>query len=440
MRLEAGRPRCGRALSALVRTWVVAIALLAPAGAASAADPGGTPPAPDLDAAAWVLIDARDGDRLAARAPASRRSIASTTKLMTAFLALRDLPLDKRLEVPPYDAAPAESVAGLTTGERLTVRDLLTAMMLPSANDAAATVAVGVSGSESAFVAEMNEAAADLGLAGTSYANPIGLDEPGNYSTAADLAELARELREDRRFVEIVSQPEATLESGAVPRTVVTRNTLLLSDPTVDGMKTGHTIEAGYVLVASAKRDGVPLISVVLGAASEAGRDAASAELLDYGYSLYERRSPFRADEELASVDVRYEDEPLALLAERPLAVPARADERLRASVDAPAGVEGPIAAGDRLGTAVVTLDGERVGAVPLLAAAPVAEPGFTDRIGGTWVLVAAVLVAIVILLAVALALRRRSHLRRAEPGQEERIMRRQERSRRRHDRGGDDA
>jgi D-alanyl-D-alanine carboxypeptidase (penicillin-binding protein 5/6) len=315
---------------------------------------------------------------------------------------------------------------------------LITAMMLPSANDAAATVANGVAGSEAAFVDEMNAAAADLGLDDTSYSNPIGLDSPDNYSTATDLAELGRALRADKRFREIVAQPEATLKSGAMPRTVTTRNTLLLSDPTVDGMKTGHTSLAGYVLVASAKRQGVPLISVVLGAGSEAGRDAASAELLDYGYSLYERRSPFRADEEMASVEVRYEDDPLELLAARSLPVQARDDQRLAASVDSPAELEGPIEKGEKLGEATVTLDGKFVGRVPLVAAAAVAEPTIVDRVGGPWVVAAAVVLLIVILLLAALALRRRSHLqRRAESAPEERSMRRQERQRRRQNGGG---
>ena len=431
MRGADTRPLGGRVLRALAAA-LAAVALLATPAAAA-----GDPKPPEIDAAAWTLIDARDGEQLAAHAPDRRRSIASTTKLMTAYLALQELPLDRKLVVPPYQALPAESIAGLTAGERLTVRDLLTAMMLPSANDAAETVALGVAPTEAAFVEEMNAAAAELGLDGTSYANPIGLDDPANYSTATDLAELARVLRGDKRFREIVSQPEATLESGAMPRQVVTRNTLLLSDPTVDGIKTGHTTEAGYVLVASAKRKGVPLISVVLGAGSEAGRDAASAELLDYGYSLYDERSPFRKGESLASAQVRYEDEPLELVAKRALAVPAREDQVLEAEVDAPAEVEGPIEKGEPLGTSTVTLDGERIGQVPLLAAVAVAEPTFVDRIGGPPVVAAAAVLLIVILLGVAFALRRRRLLREeAARSPEERMKRLEERSRRR-DGGG---
>lgn len=429
-------PRRRRSHAALVVAVCLAVlsclASVSGAGAQSGGADGPAARAPELEASAWILIDARDGDRLAAFAPNRRRAIASTTKLMTAYLAL-DEQLDRKLTVPPYEAAAAESLAGLTTGERLTIRDLLTAMMLPSANDAAATIALGLAPSEDVFVGEMNEAAADLGLRGTSYANPIGLDEAGNHSTAADLSKLAMELRDDRRFRQIVSQPEATLESGSVQRRVITRNTLLLADPTVDGIKTGHTLEAGYVLVASAKREDVPLISVVLGTASESARDEASAELLDYGYSLYDRRSPFRADEVLATSDVRYGDAPLELMAKRALGVPVRADQELRAEVDAPAEVEGPIAQGAKLGMATVTLEGERVGKVPLIAAAAVAEPSIVDRVGGPLVVVAVGVLLIVILLIVAFALLRRRNLRReAQRSPEERMQSRHQRTRRR--------
>jgi D-alanyl-D-alanine carboxypeptidase (penicillin-binding protein 5/6) len=171
---------------------------------------------------------------------------------MTAYLALRDLRMGEKLVVPRYDAEPAESLAGLEKGERLTVHDLLVAMMLPSANDAAETVAQGIAGSEPAFVAEMNRAADKLGLDRTHYANPIGLDAKRNYSTAEDLTTLAEELLSDKPFRRIVAMPKAKLTSGARNRTVINTNTLLRSDPTVDGVKTGHTTDAGYVLVASA--------------------------------------------------------------------------------------------------------------------------------------------------------------------------------------------
>lgn len=412
------------------------IALCAGAPAAVAGQQANA--APDLDAAAWLLIDPRDGHRLAAHSPSSQRSIASTTKLMTAYLALRDLPLGKKLKVPPYSPAPAESVVGLTTGERLTVRDLLTAMMLPSANDAAATIAVGVAGSEGAFVGEMNRAARELGLEDTSYANPIGLDDIGNYSSAADLAKLTTILLEDKRFRKIVAQPEAELSSGAMPRHVVTRNTLMLSDPSVDGVKTGHTIDAGYVLVASAKRKGVPLLSVLLGAPSEAERDAASEELLDYGFSRYRQRAPFTRTDELAAADVRYEDEDLPLVAARVIGARVRDDQRFDTVIDAPAEIEGPIAAGAKLGSVAVLLDGKPVGRAPLVAAEAVPAPSLIDKAGGPVVLIAVVIGLAVILLLVAWAIRRRGGEGRKGRSAEERMRSLEERNQRRNLREGE--
>ena len=420
-------------MAALVALVVALGALASPSPATAAPNADA---APDLDAAAWLLIDPRDGHRLAAHAASSQRAIASTTKLMTAYLALQNLKLGQKLKVPPYSPAPGESVAGLQAGERLTVRDLLTAMMLPSANDAAYTVAVGVAGSEGAFVDEMNRAAKDLGLDDTSYSTPIGLDDIGNYSSAEDLLTLTTLLMKDGRFRGIVSQPEAELTSGAVPRTVVNRNTLLLADPTVDGVKTGHTLDAGYVLVASARRKGVPLLAAVLGAPSEAERDAASEELLDYGFSRYSQEMLFQVGDELASADVKYSDEPLSLVADGERGARIRDDQSFTTEVDAPGEVEGPIDEGERLGSVTVLLDGKPIGRVPLVAAEAVPAPSFVDRIGGPWVLVAIAIAAIGIILLVAWALRRRGEEGRKGRSAEERMRSRDERNRRRNLRG----
>ena len=416
---------------------LLAIVLLAaPAVAAAATEPR-EEPAPKLNAATWLLVDPTDGEELAAHAPDRERAIASTTKLMTAYLALKKLRMGEKLEVPAYSAGAAESVAGLVEGERLTVHDLIVAMMLPSANDAAETVAEGISGSKRAFVSLMNRTAADLGLDRTHYANPIGLDAKGNYSTAADLTDLASKLLSDKRIRKIVSKPQATLKSGAERRVVTNTNTLLLSDPSVDGVKTGHTLDAGYVLVASAKRDTVPLLAAVLGAPSEADRDAGAEALLDYGYSLYEHRNAVRKGERAASATVRYEDENLPLLAKRPIAVSIRPDQDLRIDVGGPEQVEGPIATGDRLGQVTVTLDGKFVGRTPLVAGRDVDEPTVIDRIGGPLVAALIVIVLIVIIAAVAFALRRRHRASSdSERDPEERMRTRHERIRRR--RGGD--
>jgi D-alanyl-D-alanine carboxypeptidase (penicillin-binding protein 5/6) len=437
MRIGGPRsPRLGRVVSPVILAALLAVLGAAPAIAAAATE-SQDEPAPKLNAATWLLLDPTDGEELAAHDPDRERAIASTTKLMTAYLALKKLRMGEKLEVPAYSAGAAESVAGLVEGERLTVHDLIVAMMLPSANDAAETVAEGISGSKRAFVALMNHTAADLGLDRTHYANPIGLDANGNYSTAGDLTDLASKLLSDRRFRKIVSKPEATLKSGAERRVVTNTNTLLLSDPSVDGVKTGHTLDAGYVLVASAKRDSVPLIAAVLGAPSEADRDADAEALLDYGYSLYEHRNAVRKGERAGTASVRYEDEDLPLLAKRAIAVSIRPDQDLRVDVGGPKQVEGPIAAGDRLGQVTVTLDGKFVGRTPLVAGRDVDEPTVVDRIGGPLVVALIVLALIVIIAAVAFALRRRHRASRdSERDPEERMRTRHERIRRR--RGGD--
>ena len=187
---------------------VIAAVAAAPAGAAEA------PPAVP-GARAAIVIDARDGTVMFAKHPDAERAIASTTKLMTALLALEQARPSDVFTAPAYNAMPAESRINLREGEQMTVHDLLEALLLESANDAAETLAEGVSGSREAFVEEMNARAADLGLEHTSYANPIGLDEAGNYSSARDLANLARVLLRRPRFARIVDMPEAELESGA---------------------------------------------------------------------------------------------------------------------------------------------------------------------------------------------------------------------------------
>ena len=196
-----------------------AAVLLAGGPAAVAADP---PPATSGDAV--LVVDARTGDAMHAANAGSPRPIASATKLMTALLTLERAQLDDVFPAAQYAASPVESKINLMPGERMTVRDLSTALLLESANDAAVTLAEGVAGSREAFVREMNRRAVELGLSDTSYANPIGFDDPDNHSSARDLARLARRLLANREFARIVDLPMATLESGARPRTIDNRN------------------------------------------------------------------------------------------------------------------------------------------------------------------------------------------------------------------------
>ena len=413
---------------------LAALALPAAAGAAGSKAP------PQLDARAWILIDARTGDALVAHASARSLPIASTTKLMTAHIALRKLPFAKRVKTVPYSAIPSESLLGVPAGTSISVRDLLYSLILRSANDSAHTLAQVIGGTQAHFVTEMNRDAAALGLADTHYSNPIGLDSPGNYSSARDLATLTRDLLADRRFAKIADSTDALLTSLDPQLPITTRNTLLYRAPWIDGVKTGHTLGAGYVEVGAGRRKGVQLISAVLGAPSEAARDSESVALLDFGFGLYRERHPVRSRQTLATPSIRYSGGELALRASHPIVVGVRRGERLRTSVRAPDEVTGPIRKGKRLGRVTVTVDGRPAGAAALLAAKAVSEASEFDKLRSHALLVLA-LIALggSAILVAAFAIRRR--MRRVhvseEDMEEDREQRRILREQRRNDREG---
>jgi D-alanyl-D-alanine carboxypeptidase (penicillin-binding protein 5/6) len=383
-----------------------------PAGAQERSEP------PAIEAPSAVLFQPDTGDVVFERADTERRPIASTTKLMTALITLEQADLGDTFTAIPYPALPAESLMGLRAGERISVRDLLEGLLLASGNDAAATLAVRISGSERAFVRAMNRRARELGLEDTHFANPIGLDDPGNYSTAADLVKLALLLQRDPFFARTVDRTEAVVGTGARRRTIVNRNTLLQSAPWVTGVKTGHTSQAGYVLVGSARRDGVRLVSAVLGTASELQRNADSLALLRWGLSRYRVDTAVRRGEVLAQPDLAFRETRTPIVAERRarlvLARGDRAQVRVRGVPDE---IEGPLDAGARVGTAVVLRDGDVVARVPLVTQEAVASPSIGDRLSSAlpvpwWLLVLAALLACSLLLALR---HRRRALRRRE-------------------------
>jgi D-alanyl-D-alanine carboxypeptidase (penicillin-binding protein 5/6) len=356
-----------RALGPLAAVLLAVLALAAPAAAA--------PPYVGTARSA-IVVDAQDGDVLFGKDARERRAMASTTKLMTALLATERARPDEVFTAPEYDALPAESQIHLRKGERMTVHDLMRALLLESANDAAVTIADGVSGSRAAFVRDMNRRARQLRLTGTHYANPIGLDEPGNYSTARDLAELARRLLRDRRIARIVDMPEAVLQSGVRRRVVDNRNDLVARYPFVDGVKTGHTQQAGYVLVGAARRGQAQVVTVVMGEPSEAARDADSLALLRWGLGQYRRVDALRAGRILARVKVRYRDERAELVPARGVRLTVHRGERISRRVRAPNELHGPLADGTRVGTVTVLREGEVVRRVPLVTASGVPGAG----------------------------------------------------------------
>jgi serine-type D-Ala-D-Ala carboxypeptidase (penicillin-binding protein 5/6) len=361
---------------------LAALACLLLPAAASAAPRAQQGPKPA--ARSWGVVDARTGDVLTSHAGNSELPIASTTKLMTAYVAMREMPLDKIVHAQPYRPEYGESLMGLRTGEPISVRDLLYGLILRSGNDAAHTLAIAAAGSEAGFVAEMNRYAAALGLSHTHYANPVGLDQKGNYSSAFDLMTLTRHLLEEPAFAEIADSRSAVLRSVHPQRRIATINELLLMAPWVTGVKTGHTFGALYVLVGSGQRRGVSLISAVVGTWTDEERFDDSLALLEWGFSRYSRRLPIRRGQDLADPEIRYSGGRLPLRAERSLQVGLRRGQQLDLRVRAPQEVEGPLVRGARLGRATVFVDGREAGAVSLRAGRAVPEASLFDRARAT--------------------------------------------------------
>jgi D-alanyl-D-alanine carboxypeptidase (penicillin-binding protein 5/6) len=406
---------------------VAALLTFAPAAAAQ------TSAGPRLEGAkAAIVMEASTGDVLFARNPRLRREIASTTKLMTVLVALQRDDLDDVFSAADYQASPIESQIGLRAGERMSVRDLLRAALLPSANDAAATLAAGTMGTTAAFVREMNRTAGLLRLHDTSFANPVGLDDPHNYSSARDLATLAIRLRRYDFFRRTVDLPRATLRSGERIRTVLNRNTLVRRVAAVDGVKTGRTNRAGYVLVGSATSGGVTVVSVVLGEPTEHARDADSLALLRYGLASYDAVTPVPEGRVLGRVALRYRrGESVEVVAGGTVRRVLRKGVRTSVSVvGLPGEVDGPLPRGSRLGTATVRAGSEVLGRVPVVTARPVAEASVATRLDDL-VGRPETIIALVLLLACSLPLlllrRRVLRDRRALDAEHRRARRREE-------------
>ena len=358
------------ALRAFLLAMLVAAAVAGPASAKG----------PQLDARAWALIDAKSGAVLASHAAHRPLPIASTTKMMTAYVALHDLPLDKVVHAVPYHPIYGESLLGLRTGQRISIRDLLYGLILRSGNDAAHNLAVAAAGSDGRFVRQMNQHAAALGLSDTHYANPVGLDEKGNHSSGYDLTVLGRRLLEYPAFAKIADSRTAVLHSVHPERRIETVNDFLLEVPWADGIKTGHTFAAEYVLVGAGRRKGVQLISAVVGVWTESGRDIDTRRLLEYGFSLYHERHPVRHGQVLSRAGIRYADGTLPLRASRSVKVGVRRGQHMTVALRVPQEVEGPIRRGAVLGSATVRVGGMRVARVPLRAAHAVEEASAVDK------------------------------------------------------------
>ncbi|MGH2869735.1 MAG: D-alanyl-D-alanine carboxypeptidase family protein [Solirubrobacteraceae bacterium] len=351
----------------VVLTGVMAVSVASHPGRAWAAG------APQLSVRSAILVEPSTGQVLYGIRPNRELAIASATKLMTALLTLeRVRQLGTVFTQNNFYPAAVDSQIGLVPGERMSVHDLLLALMLPSADDAAEDLAYNLGhGSVGRFVGMMDARARELGLHHTHYTTPSGLDTPGNYSTAADLVKLAGyDLSHSPYFARIVALPHAVLHSGSHVRAVTNRNTLVSEYRWINGVKTGHTGAAGYVLVASGHRDGMTLLSAVLGTSSEAARDANTLALLDYGFANFRRVTPVRAGEVLARPTVAYRTgEHAALVAATALTRVVARRAAVGVRVQAPSQLTGPLRRHARLGTAVVLVGGRPVARIPLVLA-----------------------------------------------------------------------
>jgi D-alanyl-D-alanine carboxypeptidase (penicillin-binding protein 5/6) len=343
------------------------------------------PSAPTVPAKAWLLVDHDSGQVLAARNAEQRLSPASLTKLAVAYVLFQQLrngslKLTDRTVVSARAADAKGASMFLRPGETIGVEELLKGMLIVSANDATVTLAEHVAESEAAFVARMNEAMRALGLGNTNFVTTNGLPAAGHVSSGRDLARLASALlREFPEFYSWFGQKELTHHGIRQ----FNRNALLWRDATADGFKTGQTREAGYCLVASAKRDGMRLLAVVLGAADENGRVVAAQQLLEFGFRHYETRLLYPARSEVTQLRIWMGDQAalgLGLNRDLFLTLPRGWHERARVRVTVKQDQTAPIAAGSVVGALAVDLDNEQFAEYPLVALRDVARGNVFQR------------------------------------------------------------
>lgn len=397
-----------RACSALA-VVLGALALVA-AGATAAVSP------PSLGVRAAALVSQDTGQTLYGQSSSAQLAIASTTKLMTALVTLQHASMNQVFSYPGYPLSSADSQIGLARGERMTVHDLFVAMLLPSADDAAYDLAYNIGqGSVGRFVAMMNADARRLDLTHTHYATPIGFDTPGNYSSASDLITLTGYLLEHYPlFAQVVGEPSAVLQSGNHVRSIVNRNDLVARYPWIHGVKTGHTAQAGYVLVASARQNGMTLISAVLGTSSEASRDQNTVSLLDWGFQNFRLATPVTKGHVLARPPVPDQPGLHALVAAAGTlhsVIPRTA--RVTVKLKLLRSLAGPLKRGTRVGLALVFAGGRRIGEVPVQLAKAIPAVSTLTRVArfitrGSTLL----LLAVLVLSATVLVVRRRQQAR----------------------------
>lgn len=364
----------------------ITLSLLLLTGASAWAAEPVIPAPPQLAAKSYVLMDAASGNVLIENNADERLPPASLTKLMTAYLATLDI---NRGQIKETDMVRVSEKAWrmggskmfIEVGKEVSVSDLLHGIIIQSGNDASVALAEHIAGSEDAFADMMNATAERLGMRNSHFMNATGWPDPDHYSSAHDMALLARAIiYEDPQHYAIYAQKEFFWNGIKQPN----RNLLLWRDKTVDGLKTGHTEEAGYCLVSSAVRDGMRLIAVVFGTASEQARAAETQKLLTYGFRFFETQTFYQKGAELAQAQVwkgSARQVKAGLNQDLTLTLPKGQLKKLAASMTLEPQLIAPIQKGDVIGKVEVKLGDEVVHSADLVALEGVEEGGFFRRL-----------------------------------------------------------
>ena len=355
-----------------------------------AAQPALIPAAPKLSAKSWILMDANSGEVITEYNADERLPPASLTKLMTSYVVSYwlengqvqndDLVTVSKNAWAQNPIFKGSSLMWIEVGKQVTLGDLHRGSVVSSGNDASVAVAEYIAGSEPAFAEVMNQHALQLGMKNSHFMNSHGLPAENHYSSARDMALLAKGILVYPQEYALYSEKDFTYNS--IRQT--NRNRLLWSDPTVDGLKTGHTEAAGYCLVASAEREGMRLISVVMGTKSESARERETQRLLAYGFRFFETHHLYTAGTELSKTRVwqgAKDEVSLGVKEDVYLTIPRGKHDQLQATLSVDEVVTAPITDGSEYGELVVSLDGEEVVRAPLVALQSVDQGGLFKRL-----------------------------------------------------------
>jgi D-alanyl-D-alanine carboxypeptidase (penicillin-binding protein 5/6) len=349
------------------------------------AQEGGIPEPPTLNARGHLLLDYDSGAILAEQGADERLEPASLTKIMTAYVVFRELAdgnlsLDDEASISEKAWRTGGSKMFIEVGKRVSIEDLLKGMIVQSGNDASVALAEHIGGTEETFAELMNRHAQRLGMSNSHFVNAAGLPDPEHYTTPRDIARVAAAIvREFPEYYAWYSLPEFTYNDIKQSN----RNRLLKLDPSVDGIKTGHTAAAGYCLVSSAARDGRRLIAVVMGTGSDGERVADSQALLNYGFNFFETHRPFAGGEPVETLRIWGGDKtmlPVGPTRDLSITIPRGKYAQLTAQLEPAPDISAPVAWGDVVGEIVFKLDGAEIRREPAVALTDVSEGNILRR------------------------------------------------------------